>query len=87
MPFFPNLLHENVKRTPAGGGQPSMVVVHWNLDLSRLALQHNLPMVDINVEVNASSENRNSIQVFPTPESPISNSLNNRSYVFLAIIK
>lgn len=44
-----------------------------------------IPIVDINVVVNASSENLNSIQVFPTPESPISNNLNNKSYVFLAI--
>lgn len=42
-------------------------------------------MVDINVVVKASSENLNKIQVFPTPESPISRSLNNRSYVFFAI--
>jgi len=41
----------------------------------------------MNVVLNASSENRNSKQVFPTPESPISNSLNNRSYVFFAMSK
>lgn len=33
-------------------------------------------MVDINVVLNASSENRNKMQVFPTPESPINNNLN-----------
>lgn len=44
-----------------------------------------LPMVDINVDVNASSEKRNSMQVFPTPESPISRSLKSKSYVFFAI--
>lgn len=42
-------------------------------------------MVEINVVVNASSENRNRMHVLPTPESPISNNLNSRSYVFLAI--
>lgn len=45
----------------------------------------NLPIVEIKVDVKASSENRNRMHVFPTPESPISRSLNNRSYVFLAI--
>ena len=29
----------------------------------------------MNVELNASSENRNNTQVFPTPESPINNNL------------
>lgn len=43
------------------------------------------PMVDMNVVVNASSENLYSMHVLPTPESPISSSLNSRSYVFLAI--
>lgn len=38
-----------------------------------------LPIVDINVVLNASSENRNKIHVFPTPESPMSNNLNNKS--------
>lgn len=42
-------------------------------------------MVEMNVAVNASSENLNRMHVLPTPESPISNSLNSRSYVFLAI--
>lgn len=42
-------------------------------------------MVEINVVEKASSENLNNIQVLPTPESPISNNLNNRSYVFFAI--
>lgn len=36
----------------------------------------NLPIVDIKVELKASSENLNSTQVFPTPESPINSSLN-----------
>jgi len=47
--------------------------------------KHDTPIVEMNVVLNASSENRNSRQVLPTPESPISNSLNNRSYVFFAI--
>lgn len=34
------------------------------------------PIVEINVELKASSENLNSTQVFPTPESPIKSSLN-----------
>lgn len=33
-------------------------------------------MVEINVELKASSENLKSTQVFPTPESPIKSSLN-----------
>lgn len=33
------------------------------------------PIVDINVELKASSENLNNKHVFPTPESPISKSL------------
>jgi len=40
----------------------------------------------MNVVLNASSEKRNSRQVFPTPESPINSSLNNKSYVFFAIL-
>jgi len=43
------------------------------------------PIVEMNVVVNASSENLNRMHVLPTPESPISNNLNSRSYVFLAI--
>jgi len=44
-----------------------------------------IPIVDMNVVVNASSENLNKIHVFPTPESPIRSNLNKKSYVFLAI--
>lgn len=44
------------------------------------------PMVEMNVVVNASSENLNNMHVLPTPESPISNSLNSKSYVFLAMV-
>ena len=44
-----------------------------------------VPMVEINVVLKASSENLNRMHVFPTPESPMSNSLNSRSYVFLAM--
>lgn len=39
-------------------------------------------MVEMNVELKASSENRNNTQVLPTPESPISNNLKRKSYVF-----
>ena len=45
----------------------------------------NLPMVEMKVVLKASSENRKSMHVLPTPESPISNNLNNKSYAFLAI--
>jgi len=44
------------------------------------------PIVEINVELYASSENRNKIHVLPTPESPISSNLNKWSYVFAIII-
>uniref|UniRef100_A0A182V1R3 Uncharacterized protein n=1 Tax=Anopheles merus TaxID=30066 RepID=A0A182V1R3_ANOME len=40
-------------------------------------------MVEMKVDVNASSEKRNRMQVFPTPESPISSSLNSRSASWL----
>lgn len=43
-------------------------------------------MVEMKVVVKASSENLKSMHVFPTPESPISNSLNSKSYDFLAIL-
>lgn len=33
-------------------------------------------MVEMKVVLNASSEKRNKIQVFPTPESPINSNLN-----------
>ena len=39
----------------------------------------------MNVVEKASSEKRNNMQVFPTPESPMSSNLNSRSYVFFAI--
>lgn len=44
-------------------------------------------MVEMKVVLKASSEKRNSTQVFPTPESPIRSSLNSKSYVFFAIEK
>lgn len=47
----------------------------------------NLPIVEMKVDVKASSENLNRILVFPTPESPIKSNLNNKSYVFFAIFE
>ncbi len=38
--------------------------------------EQNVPIVEINVELKASSENLNRTQVFPTPESPINSNLN-----------
>lgn len=52
---------------------------------STVLILKSMPIVEINVEVNASSENRKSIQVLPTPESPINSNLNNKSYVFFAM--
>lgn len=59
--------------------------LHTHTHTQRLHCAICLPIVDINVDVKASSEKRNSIQVFPTPESPISKSLKSKSYVFFAI--
>lgn len=42
-------------------------------------------MVEMKVVLKASSEKRKSTQVLPTPESPMSSSLNSRSYVFFAM--
>ena len=53
--------------------------------MARQSESEKLPIVDMNVVLKASSENRNNKHVFPTPESPISSNLNKRSYVFLAI--
>ena len=41
-----------------------------------MLVNETLPMVDMNVALKASSENRNKTQVFPTPESPIKSNLN-----------
>lgn len=46
---------------------------------STVLILKSMPIVEMNVDVNASSEKRKSIQVLPTPESPISNNLNNKS--------
>ena len=45
----------------------------------------NSPIVEMKVVLNASSENLKRMHVFPTPESPMSNNLNNKSYDFFAI--
>ena len=45
------------------------------------------PMVDINVELKASSENLTSIHVLPTPLSPIRRSLKRKSYVLAITAK
>lgn len=47
-----------------------------SLELTGNPKNSNAPIVEINVELKASSENLNNTQVFPTPESPIKSSLN-----------
>lgn len=44
-----------------------------------MIVERYLPIVEIKVVENASSENLNKIQVFPTPESPIKSNLKSRS--------
>lgn len=44
--------------------------------LAKTTLQYRLPMVEMNVELKASSENLTKMQVLPTPLSPINSSLN-----------
>ena len=39
------------------------------------SIHFDLPIVEINVALKASSENLNKTQVLPTPESPMSNNL------------
>lgn len=46
---------------------------------STVLILKSIPIVEMNVDVNASSENRKRMQVFPTPESPINSNLNNKS--------
>lgn len=52
---------------------------------STVLILKSIPIVEMNVVEKASSEKRNSMHVLPTPESPMSSSLNSRSYVFFAI--
>ena len=48
-------------------------------------LTDNIPIVEMNVVLKASSEKRKRRQVLPTPESPINKSLKSKSYVFFAM--
>lgn len=72
-----------VIKTPLNFGTAYHQDIPWTLPIG--TTDTHSPMVLMNVLVKASSEKRNKIHVFPTPESPISNNLNSRSYVFLAI--
>ena len=51
----------------------------------RAGTSSNLPIVEINVVLKASSEKRKRTHVFPTPLSPIRRSLKRRSYAFLFV--
>lgn len=53
---------------------------------SKVRILKSIPMVEINVGLNALSANRNIIQVLPTPLSPIRSSLKNKSKFFCAAI-
>lgn len=55
------------------------------INIIRFLFYSKLPIVEMKVVVKASSENLNRMHVFPTPESPISNNLKSKSYVFFAI--
>lgn len=73
---LPRMAVQQKSETPVTTGHPVSVAT-WVF----------LPMVEMKVVLKASSEKRNSTQVFPTPESPIRSSLNSKSYVFFAIEK
>ena len=49
------------------------------IKINRNKICKKLPIVDMNVVLKASSENLNNKHVFPTPESPMSSNLNNKS--------
>ena len=81
--------HEGVLGSNPGGPKDfplGITSVSWTQQLqwvgyraTVLFVVSNLPMVEINVVLKASSENLNNKQVFPTPESPINSNLNKRS--------
>ena len=60
----------------AGIGSVSSVKSVGAARYSQVKSDANLPIVEINVELKASSENLNKTHVLPTPESPINSSLN-----------
>lgn len=49
---------------------------HSKQNIKKHTLNVFLPIVEIKVVLNASSENRNNTHVLPTPESPIRSNLN-----------
>ena len=54
-------------------------LMSWWLTHKSKTINSREPIVDMNVVLKASSENRNRMHVFPTPESPINKSLKRRS--------
>ena len=55
---------------------------HINSPSSIVLILKSIPMVEINVGLNALSANRNIMQVLPTPLSPMRRSLKNKSKFF-----
>lgn len=67
------------KNYPQQMGKTNMILNIMDLEIltQRTSLKNSaLPIVDINVVLNASSENLNKTHVLPTPESPIKSNLN-----------